>query len=331
MRKLISAVAAAAAVTLALAGCAGGGGGTPAGTAGADGATSGAAGGELTPIKVGVIPIVDVAPVYLAQELGYFAEEGLDVTLELAQGGAAIVPSVVSGDYQFGFGNVTSQVLAISQGVPLQGVGAGNFTTGTNPDAGGVVVPADSDIKTAADLAGHTIAVNTLNNIGDITVREAVEKAGGDPSSINFVEMGFPDMPAAVTGGQVDAAWVVEPHLTRVIEAGARVVSWNWAETDPNLIISTYFTSQQYAEANPEIVASFKAALDKALTHAAENPEAAKDILDNYTDIDATIKEKMTMPKFAPEVSAADIQLHADLALKYGLVKEPVDISVLVP
>ncbi|WP_268878148.1 ABC transporter substrate-binding protein [Gulosibacter macacae] len=209
--------------------------------------------------------------------------------------------------------------------------GAGNFTTGTNPDAGGVVVPADSDIQTAADLAGHTIAVNTLNNIGDITVREAVEKAGGDPSSINFVEMGFPDMPAAVTGGQVDAAWVVEPHLTRVIEAGARVVSWNWAETDPNLIISTYFTSQQYAEANPEIVASFKAALDKALTHAAENPEAAKDILDNYTDIDATIKEKMTMPKFTPEVSAADIQLHADLALKYGLVKEPVDISVLVP
>ncbi|WP_406019719.1 ABC transporter substrate-binding protein [Nocardioides sp. NBC_00850] len=63
--------------------------------------------GGATEITVGVIPIVDVAPIYLGVEKGFFKEEGLDVNLELAQGGAAIIPAVASGQYQFGFSNTT--------------------------------------------------------------------------------------------------------------------------------------------------------------------------------------------------------------------------------
>src|SRR5690606_30019149 len=142
---------------------------------------------DLTPIKVGVIPIIDVAAAYLAVEQGFFEEEGLDVSLELAQGGAAIVPAVVSGEYQFGFSNVTSLLLAVNNGVPIKAVASGLFTTGVEPDFGGVAVPAGSDITSAADLVGKTVAVNTLNNIGDSTIRHVVEEAGGDPMAVNFV------------------------------------------------------------------------------------------------------------------------------------------------
>src|SRR5690606_33458225 len=111
------AVAASAAV-MVLAACSG----TP------DGGTEGSApeDGELTPVTVGVIPIVDVAPIYLGVDQGFFEDEGLDVTLELAQGGAAIVPAVVSGDYQFGFSNNTSLLVGSSKGLPLKAVAAGN-------------------------------------------------------------------------------------------------------------------------------------------------------------------------------------------------------------
>ena len=127
MRKSLSAALAIVGI-VALAGCSSGGG-EPA-------PTDGAGGDAPTAITVGVIPIVDVAPIYLGVAQGFFEEEGLDVTLELAQGGAAIVPAVVSGDYQFGFSNVTSLLLATSNGVPVKAVAPGNFSTGQDPDFG---------------------------------------------------------------------------------------------------------------------------------------------------------------------------------------------------
>lgn len=324
MRKTRAAALLALPALLAVSAC--GSSGSPEGEA-----EEPAASGELTPVTVGVIPIVDVAPIYLGVSEGIFEEAGLDVTLELAQGGAAIVPAVVSGDYQFGFSNNTSLLLATDNGVPLKAVAAGNFTTGAEPDFGAVVVPDDSDIAAAEDLGGHTVAVNTLNNIGDSTIRNVVEAAGGDESSLQFVEMGFPDMPAAVAGGQVDAAWIVEPHLTRALQQGARVVSWNFAETDPDLMVASYFTSQQYATENADVVEAFSSAMAESLDFAEENPDAARAILDEYTDIDPEVKEQMTMPRFSSEFSDDSMQLLADLAVQYGLVDSEIDFTALLP
>jgi NitT/TauT family transport system substrate-binding protein len=322
MRKSLSVVALGAAAALALAGCSTS---TP-----APGDTGDTGGGELTKVTVGVIPIVDVAPIYLGVQQGFFEDEGLDVTLELAQGGAAIVPAVVSGEYQFGFSNLTSLLLASNSDVPIKAIAAGNYTTGEEPDFAAVVVPEDSPIQTAADLAGHTVAVNTLNNIGDSTVRNVVEKDGGDPSSLQFVEMGFPDMPAAVTGGQVDAAWILEPHLTRALQAGARVVSWNYAETDPNLMIASYFTSDQLIASDPDMVDAFIAAMNKSLDYAQEHPDETRAALDEYTEIDASVKEAMVMPKFSSDFTDDSFQLLADLALEYGLVTDAIDVSKVI-
>ncbi|MFD0472469.1 ABC transporter substrate-binding protein [Nonomuraea thailandensis] len=71
-------------------------------------------------MKVSVIPILDVAPVYLGDQQGFFAAEGLKLELVTAQGGAAIVPAVVSGQVDFGFSNFTSLIVAASKGLPLK-------------------------------------------------------------------------------------------------------------------------------------------------------------------------------------------------------------------
>ena len=114
-----------------------------------------------------------------------------------------------------------------------------------------MVVKQDSSIKSAKDLAGRTVAVNTLQNIGDTTVRESVRKAGGDPSKVKFVEMPFDQMPAALDGGRVDAAWMGEPRMTVAKAQGARVVASPFAETDPKLTVATYFTSTQLTQREP--------------------------------------------------------------------------------
>ena len=170
-----------------------------AGACGSDGSTgTPESSGGSTKVKIGVIPIVDVAPIYLGLKQGFFSAEGLDVSLETAQGGAAIVPGVVSGQYQFGFSNSTSLLLATFQGLPLKVVSSGVASTGAaDKDFGGVIVKADSPIKSAADLAGKRIAVNTLKNINTTTVNQVVRAAGGDPSKIEYVELPFPDIAPA--------------------------------------------------------------------------------------------------------------------------------------
>src|SRR5699024_9311694 len=124
--------------------------------------------GDLTPVEVGVIPIGDVASIYVGQQEGIFEEHGIDLTLTQAQGGAAIVPGVQSGDLDFGYSNVTSLVMARSQGLPIQIVATGPQTTGsTDDDFAAVMVAPDSGIESVTDLEGKTLAVNTLNNIID--------------------------------------------------------------------------------------------------------------------------------------------------------------------
>jgi NitT/TauT family transport system substrate-binding protein len=297
---------------------------------GGEAATGG--GDELEAVTVGVIPIVDVAPVYLGQEQGFFEECGLDVTLETGQGGAAIVPAVVSGQSQFGFSNITSLLLAASEGLPLQIVANGVASTGEQgADFGAVMTTPDSGITGAADLAGRSVAVNTLNNIGTTTVRESVRAAGGDPDSVEFVELPFPDMGAALQQGNVDAIWVVEPFLATAKGAGSQEVTSNFVDTADDLTVAAYFTSEQYAQENPEAVECFSSAMEQSLEYAQENPDAVREILGEYTQIDPAVAEAMTMPAWPAEINRESVQTLSDLAVEDGLLDEAPDLDALLP
>lgn len=330
MRRVQAVIGAAAALTL-LAACGdGNGGGTADGEDTAEDTGNGAAedDGELTPVTVGVIPIVDTAAIWLGVDQGIFEEHGLDVTLEVAQGGAAIVPAVVSGDYQFGFNNVVSHFVATDQGLGLTMLTPGAATTGdTSSDIGAVLTMPDSGISSTADLAGNTVAVNTLENIGDATISELVAQDGGDPDDVTFVEMGFPDMPAAVVEGQVDAAWILEPFSTIAQDEGAEVVTYNFAETHPELLIAGYFTTNDYMEQEPEVTDAFYAAMTESMAFAESNPDETRAILNTYTEIDEDIQERMVMPRFPSEFPLEAMQELADISYEHGLVSQEIDAS----
>lgn len=287
--------------------------------------------GELTEITVGVMPIVDTAAIWLGVEEGIFEDHGLDVTLEVAQGGAAIAPAVVSGDYDFGFSNTVSLFIAADRDLPLTLLTPGAATTGdTGGDIGAVLTMPESGIETPADLEGRSVAVNTLNNIGDVTISEVVAQDGGDPTDISFVEMGFPDMPAAVASGEVDAAWILEPFSSIAQEQGAEVVTYNFAETDENLLIAGYFTDEPFAQQEPEIVDAFTAAMTESLEHAQQNPDEARAILSTYTEIDDEILERMVMPEFPAEIDRESLQHLADLSHEHGLIGDELDVAEII-
>jgi len=285
------------------------------------------------PIKltVAAIAIVDVAPLYLGKAKGFFTEQGLDLTIQNTQGGAESVPGVVSGQYQFAFANMISLLLAHAKGLPLKVVAAGNFSTGKAEDFGGILVPAGSPVKTLNDLEGKTLSVNQINNIGGVTVRAAMRKAGADPDKVKLIEVRFPEMPAALGQGRVDAAWVVEPFLTVARNQGATVLDWNFADTAPSLMIAAYFTTADYVLHNPDVARRFAAAINKSLTYASDHPDEARAILLTYTKIDKAVADKLNLPRWTPQIERASIDVLADLMVVDKLVTTKPDVAALLP
>lgn len=306
-----------------------------AGCGGDDEAPSAGGGGEQTEavtLKVGVIPIADVAPLYLGIKQGFFEAENLKVEPQLAEGGAAIVPSVLSGDYQFGFSNTTSLIIAASKKLPVQIVSQG-VLAGTGPEDAwdAIVVPKGSDIKTAKDLEGKSVAVNTLNNIGPVTINSWMEKNGGDYTKIKYVEVPFPDMGAALEAGRVDAAFTVEPAFSGALAGGGRALFNSYEEVAPNLTVATYFASKQYIAENQDVVERFQRAMQKSLEYASANDADVRTVVGEYTEIPAEVVEKIKLPTWKADLNEPSIQTVVDLAQKYGLIEEkpPLDDFIL--
>ena len=288
--------------------------------------------GRPDKVTVGVIPILDVAPIYLGLEKGFFEKRDIDLELKQAEGGAAIVPAVVSEQYQFGFSNVVSLLLAQSEGLPIKVVSNGNNSTGVDgKDFAGLMVKGDSPIKTAKDLEGKTVAANTLQNIVDTSVRASVRKAGGDPSKVKFVALPFPEQPAALANGQVDAVFVVEPFQQAVLADGGRKIASSYVDAAKDLTVATYFTSQQLQAENPDLVKRFTEAMQESLSYADSHPDEARQIIGTYTKIAPEVIAKVTLPKWPADINRDSLETMADLAVEDGLLKEAPDLNALLP
>jgi len=279
-------------------------------------------------IAVGILPITDVAPIYLGLQKGFFTRQNLDVTLQIAQGGAELVGPVMTGQREFGFSNVTSLLMAQTRGLDIVAVAAGASSTGEQGrDFGAIVVLGEGPLKTAKDLEGRTVAVNNLKNFSDISTRASMRRAGGDDSKVKFVELAFPDMPAALANKLVDAAWIVEPFLTIAREQGAKVIAWDLVDTAPNLMISVYFTSGKYLLEHPDSVTRFKAAINESLAYADGHSDEIRATIPAYTRISKELLGKLTLPRWPIEMNRKSTEIVADLSVRDGLVTKKPDLN----
>nr|WP_221374599.1 ABC transporter substrate-binding protein [Actinoplanes polyasparticus] len=316
MRRIL---AAATAVVLVLAGAACSDDKTPEATGG-------------TKVSVGVIPIIDVAPIYLGKKKGFFAKRGIELSLTSEQGGAPIVEGVLGGKYQFGFSNVTSLMAAQSGGAPLKAVASGVASNGrAGRDFSAIVVTDGSPIRSARDLAGKRIAVNTLKNLGDTTVRQSVRRAGGDAGNLRFQAMPFPDMPGALQAGKVDAAWVVEPALSAVLTQGGQILASNFVDTAPDLTVALYFTSQGTMAAKPKLVTDFTEAIKESMRYAAGHPEEVRDVVGTYTQINDTVRIAMILPSWPEDINRRSLERVALLGERDGIFTKAPTLDQLLP
>jgi NitT/TauT family transport system substrate-binding protein len=312
-----AAAAIAAAATAVAAGC-----GPATATAGS--------GLEKTHLTVAVLRATDEVPFEIALKDGYFAREGLSVTVIPVTTTTSAIPGLLKGSIDLIAGaNYVSFFLAQAKGVlsikviaPAGSCTASDFAIMALPH---------SPVTRPSDLAGKTVAVSLLASVTTLTLDAQLRANGVNPASVHLVAIPFADGLAALERHEVDAAGLIEPFLTQAEVAGGAVPVLPLC-TGPTagLPLSGDIATAAWAARNPRTAAAFAKAIAEAAADAAAshpNEEKALASLVSLSIPDYALVNYNAYPEYLNPVA---IQQVADLMSQDGMLARPLDVTSLL-
>jgi len=274
-----------------------------------------------TTLRVATLPIDGTALPYYAKDLNYFQDAGIDLAIENISNGSAIAAAVLSNSIDIGSSEITAIATAYTHGLPLVIIAAGGIhvTGGLSTQ---LMVRKDSPLKTASDLTGKVIGVTGLANIAQFAPELWIDKNGGKSSTVKFLEVPLPQLPAALEQGRVDAAWLTEPFIHNSA-AFTRTFALCFDAVAPRWVLGAFFTSRAWANANRPLVDAFRNAIGKAAVWANANQDKSAAILAKYSNRDADEVKATYRTVYATQLDPAQIQPVIDLAARYGAIPAP--------
>jgi NitT/TauT family transport system substrate-binding protein len=289
---------------------------------------------EEIKIRLSTIPSFDNAAFELARAKGFFQEQGLALDATPTAGGSTGIPALVAGQLEFASSNIVTILIAAARGLNPVIVAAGDTTGDAPPDLAGLVAKKGASFKTGKDLEGKTIALNARNNILWLYAREWVEKTGGDPAKVMFIEVPFPQMVDAVQNGRVDAAMLVEPFLSAAVKGGIiQSVGWPYSDVQKRIPVAEFVTTKAYADANPDIIARFTKAYDKGVDWTNRNSDTVefRKIVSAYTHVPEDRIADAAKPVFVTKMNISGVEQLAALMKKHGLLQSDIDLTAVIP
>ncbi|MER9712543.1 ABC transporter substrate-binding protein [Mesorhizobium sp. M0174] len=227
-----------------------------------------------------------ISPHELAGELGYFKGLGIEVeNVGYSGGGPESLFALASGSVDIGSAATAAVINSISGGNDFVAVYPSN---GINSKVRSVFyVLDDSPIKSIADIAGKTIAVNTLGAHLDYTVREALHSVGLSPDAANLVVVPGPQLEQTLRSRQVDIAalgyWQATFAGALVDNGGVRGV-FNDTDVLGELAGGFVVLRRDFIAAHPDAARNFVEQSARASDWSLQNPDEARKVLANILD-----------------------------------------------
>lgn len=283
---------------------------------------------EAPTIKIGVLPIVDVLPLYVADEEGIFARHGVQVELvpfsSAVERDTALQARQIDGQLN----DLVATLLLIENGQRVKVV---RQTYQGRPDKPMMYVLAapNSDIRSPADLRGVEIAVST-NSVIEYATEAILRQAGLDRADIATVEVSrIPVRFDLLTKGQLRAATLPDPLASLAIAEGAHLVASDAASGAGQSVLTL---REETLTAEPDAVRRLLAAYEEAVDRLNSAPEKYADLLAERAKVPDRIKDSFTTPRYpAARVSTPDeVAAVVDWMLDKGLMKEAVPYEQVV-
>lgn len=214
-----------------------------------------------------------------------FAEVGVDVAYAEITNGAEQTQALASGDVQFLFAvGAPSVILAAANGLDIRIIGAYSSAPGTYQ-----IVTGSDDIRSAADLAGRTVAGPKGTTLHELLAAYLAQD-GLTVEDVDYVAMSIGDAQAALEAGQVDVALLAGANAYRAGQAGYRVLTDGVGLIDGTVLVAA---AQSFCDAYPELVERFLAAHRAVLDQIKSDPETALTIAETETGLERGAVEEM--------------------------------------
>jgi len=222
------------------------------------------------------VPNVNHTGIFVAQNMGYFEEAGLNVDI-IQPGEVFAEQAVVSGAADYGVSFQEQLTLARADDVPLVSIAAviQNNTSGfANVEGTGVESPADWEGLTYGSFGSP---------FEEPTLRALMECNGGDFSQLEMVDVGFSDPLALLDEGQIGLAWIFfgtqgTAAQQQGVDLHVEMMS-DYFDCIPDYYTPLIIASEDTIASSPEVTTAFVGALSRGYTYAAENPAESADIL----------------------------------------------------
>ena len=275
----------------------------------------------LPKITIATVAIDALAVPFYALDMGFFAKAGLDVSIQQISNGAAIAAGVLSGSFDIGGSNIGSLIIAANRKLPITLVAPAGEYNGREALLG-ILVARPSAIKSAKDLDGKTIGTTPLGNIGQYVADQWIDKNGGDSTKVKWVELPFAESQSALVQGRIDAAVVSEPFVSQIETVGHLLAS-PYAAVAPRIQTTAYFSSKQWAQTNPQLVARFSGVIRDTASWANRNPQKSGEILAKYSKIEPDVVAKMPRIYYGDSLVPGLLQPMIDLMARYKAIDAP--------
>jgi NitT/TauT family transport system substrate-binding protein len=257
------------------------------------------------------LPGGDKAPPYLGVSKGFYAAEGLEVSIQNGRGSSDAITKVATGAADFATGGISALMSAAAESGGSVAAKAILSVYTKQPDA--LFVLDGSPIKTLKDVVGHSVATATFSSSNTIWP-VVLQENGIDPEKVKLLKVDPGALAPMLASGQVDATinWItVGPSTEGVVkEAGKKLSIINWSDYGLDGYGLSIFASDKMIKEHPEIVAKFARATMKATQYCIDHPDeagaavhAAAPTLDAST---ATAAFTASIPLIANDIASKD-------------------------
>jgi NitT/TauT family transport system substrate-binding protein len=274
-------------------------------------------------LRIGVLPITDVVPFYIAEQQGYFKQQGLTVELVPAASAAERDQMMITQQIDGQVNDLVATILFNAQSPRLKVVRIARIAFPNAPQFW-VLVPKDSPIKTASDLKGKEIAISQ-NSVIEYVTQRLLESEGLVAADIKTTNVpAIPTRLQLVQQSQVAAATLPDPFASLAILQGARIIVDD--SKHPDISISTISFRSEVVAQRPADVKKFLAAYDLAVQDIRTRPDQFRNILIDKGRIPDPLKDKYQFPPL-PDPSIPTKAQWDDVvkwAMERGLIKTAV-------
>lgn len=241
---------------------------------------------KLTKIKVAeVAHSIFYAPMYAADSLGYFEDEGLDVEIILTSGADNVAAAVMSGDVQVGFCGSEQTIYIYNQGAKDYLV---NFAALTKKDGSFIVSREKEDNFDIKNLKGKYVIAGRTGGMPAMTFEWILNQNGIKTENLTFdTSIAFASMSGAFIGGTGDYVSLFEPTASDIENNGYGYIVASLGELGGNVPYTTFNAKKSYIKENKDTIQKFVNAINKGLNyvHSNSSDKVAKTIQDYFPDV----------------------------------------------